>query len=127
MDDHDSAAGGHPYDLIRTPWCNYSWFAATVFSGRRHRDDGRDHERACLTDCREEAWLDEVTVVRLAARAPVPDDDVWPPCAWGPLGRDQISDRLRIRSERSADIGLLHLARDGGHCEPRDARRRPPR
>jgi hypothetical protein len=30
-----------------------------------------------------EAWLDEVTAVRLAARAPVPDDDVWPPYARG--------------------------------------------
>ena len=30
-----------------------------------------------------EAWLDEVTAVQLAARAPVPDDDVWPPYARG--------------------------------------------
>ncbi|MEU7040018.1 DinB family protein [Streptomyces varsoviensis] len=30
-----------------------------------------------------ERWLDEVTAVRLAARAPVPDDDVWPPYARG--------------------------------------------
>ncbi|MGB3438196.1 MAG: DinB family protein [Actinophytocola sp.] len=30
-----------------------------------------------------EAWLDEVTAARLAARAPVPDDDVWPPYARG--------------------------------------------
>jgi hypothetical protein len=30
-----------------------------------------------------EAWLDEVTAERLAARAPVPDDDVWPPYARG--------------------------------------------
>lgn len=30
-----------------------------------------------------EAWLDEVTAAQLAARAPVPDDDVWPPYARG--------------------------------------------
>ncbi len=30
-----------------------------------------------------EAWLDKVTAVQLAARAPVPDDDVWPPYARG--------------------------------------------
>lgn len=30
-----------------------------------------------------QAWLDEVTAVQLAARAPVPDDDVWPPYARG--------------------------------------------
>lgn len=30
-----------------------------------------------------EAWLDKVTAARLAARAPVPDDDVWPPYARG--------------------------------------------
>ncbi|MBN6041362.1 DinB family protein [Amycolatopsis sp. 195334CR] len=30
-----------------------------------------------------EAWLDEVTPAQLAARAPVPDDDVWPPYARG--------------------------------------------
>ncbi|HVK20239.1 MAG TPA: DinB family protein [Actinokineospora sp.] len=30
-----------------------------------------------------QAWLDEVTTVRLAAQAPVPDDDVWPPYARG--------------------------------------------
>ncbi|MCX5384744.1 DinB family protein [Streptomyces sp. NBC_00083] len=30
-----------------------------------------------------EAWLDEATAVRFAARAPVPDDDVWPPYARG--------------------------------------------
>jgi DinB superfamily len=34
-----------------------------------------------------EAWLDEVTAVQLAARAPVPDDDVWPPYARGRLVR----------------------------------------
>ena len=32
-------------------------------------------------------WLDEVTAVQLAARAPVPDDDVWPPYARGRLVR----------------------------------------
>ena len=30
-----------------------------------------------------EAWLDEITAERLAAPAPVPDDDVWPPYARG--------------------------------------------
>src|SRR3954463_13213444 len=30
-----------------------------------------------------DAWLDEVTTAQLAARAPVPDDDVWPPYARG--------------------------------------------
>ncbi|WP_424644857.1 DinB family protein [Embleya sp. AB8] len=30
-----------------------------------------------------EAWLDDTTPARLAARAPVPDDDVWPPYARG--------------------------------------------
>ncbi|GAB1513145.1 DinB family protein [Actinophytocola sp. KF-1] len=30
-----------------------------------------------------EAWLDGVTAERLAERAPVPDDDVWPPYARG--------------------------------------------
>ncbi|MFG3283258.1 DinB family protein [Streptomyces sp. NPDC048111] len=30
-----------------------------------------------------EAWLAEITAVQLAARAPVPDDDVWPPYARG--------------------------------------------
>jgi hypothetical protein len=30
-----------------------------------------------------EAWLADVTVERLAAPAPVPDDDVWPPYARG--------------------------------------------
>lgn len=30
-----------------------------------------------------EAWLDEVTAERLAAPAPVPDDDAWPPYARG--------------------------------------------
>jgi len=30
-----------------------------------------------------EAWLEEVTAVRLAAQAPVPGDDVWPPYARG--------------------------------------------
>ncbi len=30
-----------------------------------------------------EAWLDEVTAAQLAAPAPVPDDDVWPPYARG--------------------------------------------
>ncbi|MFJ5992783.1 DinB family protein [Lentzea sp. NPDC092896] len=30
-----------------------------------------------------EAWLDEVTDAQLAAPAPVPDDDVWPPYARG--------------------------------------------
>jgi hypothetical protein len=30
-----------------------------------------------------EAWLDKVTAVQLAAPAPVPDDDVWPPYARG--------------------------------------------
>ncbi|AXB43016.1 DinB family protein [Amycolatopsis albispora] len=30
-----------------------------------------------------QAWLDEVTAGQLAARAPVPDDDVWPPYARG--------------------------------------------
>ncbi|MEY9965600.1 hypothetical protein ABIA33_003646 [Streptacidiphilus sp. MAP12-16] len=30
-----------------------------------------------------EAWLDEATDAALAARAPVPDDDVWPPYARG--------------------------------------------
>lgn len=30
-----------------------------------------------------EAWLDEVTASQLAAVAPVPDDDVWPPYARG--------------------------------------------
>ncbi len=30
-----------------------------------------------------EAWLDKVTAVQLATRAPVPDDDVWPPYARG--------------------------------------------
>lgn len=30
-----------------------------------------------------ETWLDEVTAARLAAPAPVPDDDVWPPYARG--------------------------------------------
>ncbi|WP_018177638.1 DinB family protein [Jongsikchunia kroppenstedtii] len=30
-----------------------------------------------------EAWLNELTAVQLAARAPVPDDDVWPPYARG--------------------------------------------
>jgi hypothetical protein len=30
-----------------------------------------------------EAWLDEVTAEQLAAPAPVPEDDVWPPYARG--------------------------------------------
>lgn len=30
-----------------------------------------------------QAWLDEVTTAQLAARAPVPDGDVWPPYARG--------------------------------------------
>ncbi|QDP95073.1 DinB family protein [Microlunatus elymi] len=30
-----------------------------------------------------EAWLDKITAEQLAARAPVPDDDVWPPYARG--------------------------------------------
>jgi DinB family protein/pentapeptide repeat protein len=30
-----------------------------------------------------EAWLDKVTPAQLAARAPVPDDDAWPPYARG--------------------------------------------
>ncbi|MFI6813321.1 hypothetical protein ACIBG7_12965 [Nonomuraea sp. NPDC050328] len=30
-----------------------------------------------------EAWLDKVTAEQLAGRAPVPDDDVWPPYARG--------------------------------------------
>ena len=30
-----------------------------------------------------DAWLDDVTAAQLAARAPVPDDDVWPPYARG--------------------------------------------
>jgi hypothetical protein len=30
-----------------------------------------------------EAWLEEVTAAQLAATAPVPDDDVWPPYARG--------------------------------------------
>jgi hypothetical protein len=30
-----------------------------------------------------DAWLDGVTAAQLAARAPVPDDDVWPPYARG--------------------------------------------
>jgi hypothetical protein len=30
-----------------------------------------------------ESWLAEITAERLAARAPVPDDDVWPPYARG--------------------------------------------
>ncbi|MGX1267187.1 DinB family protein [Streptomyces phaeoluteigriseus] len=34
-----------------------------------------------------EAWLDEATAVQLAAQAPVPDDDVWPPYARGRLVR----------------------------------------
>ncbi|MGP4052588.1 DinB family protein [Streptomyces sp. 2A115] len=38
-----------------------------------------------------EAWLDEVTTVQLAARAPVPDDDVWPPYARGRLVRQCLS------------------------------------
>lgn len=38
----------------------------------------RDEQTAEL-----EAWLDEITAAQLAARAPVPDDDVWPPYARG--------------------------------------------
>jgi hypothetical protein len=38
----------------------------------------RDEQAAELA-----AWLDEVTPEALAARAPVPDDDVWPPYARG--------------------------------------------
>jgi hypothetical protein len=43
-------------------------------------------EIVCVRDVQAaelEAWLDEVTAVQLAARAPVPDDDVWPPYARG--------------------------------------------
>ncbi|WP_031465210.1 DinB family protein [Sciscionella sediminilitoris] len=38
-----------------------------------------------------ESWLDQVTVEQLAARAPVPDDDVWPPYARGRSVRQCLS------------------------------------
>ena len=38
-----------------------------------------------------ETWLDKVTAVQVAARAPVPDDDVWPPYARGRSVRQCLS------------------------------------
>ena len=64
-----------------------------------------------------EAWLDEVTAVQLAARAPVPDDDVWPPYARGRLVRQCLRTVLKETFEHHGfcvrDLDLIE-AQDAG-------------
>lgn len=64
-----------------------------------------------------EAWLDEVTAVQLAARAPVPDDDVWPPYARGRSVRQCLGTVLNETFEHHGfcvrDLDLIE-AQDAG-------------
>jgi hypothetical protein len=64
-----------------------------------------------------EAWLDEVTAGRLAARAPVPDDDVWPPYARRRLVRQCLGTVLNEAFEHHRicvrDLDLIE-AQDAG-------------
>jgi len=64
-----------------------------------------------------EAWLDEVTLEQLAARAPVPDDDVWPPYARGRSVRQCLGTVLNEIFEHHGfcvrDLDLIE-ARDAG-------------
>jgi hypothetical protein len=64
-----------------------------------------------------EAWLDEVTPERLAARAPVPDDDVWPPYARGRSVRQCLGTVLNETFEHHGfcvrDLDLIE-AQDAG-------------
>ncbi|WP_237536612.1 DinB family protein [Streptomyces sp. SID5785] len=64
-----------------------------------------------------EAWLDQVTVDRLAAPAPVPDDDVWPPYARGRSVRQCLGTVLTETFEHHTfcvrDLDLIE-ARDAG-------------
>ena len=64
-----------------------------------------------------EAWLDEVTAVQLAAQAPVPDDDVWPPYARGRSVRQCLRTVLNETFEHHGfcvrDLDLIE-AQDAG-------------
>jgi hypothetical protein len=64
-----------------------------------------------------EAWLDEVTPEALAARAPVPDDDVWPPYARGRSVRQCLGTVLNEHHEHHGfcvrDLDLIE-ARTAG-------------
>ncbi|WP_406631026.1 DinB family protein [Amycolatopsis sp. WGS_07] len=64
-----------------------------------------------------EAWLDQVTADQLAAPAPVPDDDVWPPYARGRTVRRCLGTVLSETFEHHGfcvrDLDLIE-ASDGG-------------
>ncbi|MFC0506413.1 DinB family protein [Micromonospora costi] len=64
-----------------------------------------------------EAWLDGVTAAQLAARAPVPDDDVWPPYARGRSVRQCLGTVLNETFEHHGfcvrDLDLIE-AQDAG-------------
>ncbi|MDN5762859.1 MAG: hypothetical protein L0H41_11140 [Microlunatus sp.] len=58
-----------------------------------------------------EAWLDSVTPEQLAATAPVPDDDVWPPYARGRTVRQCLGSVLSEEVEHhrftTRDLDLI--------------------
>ncbi|MFG1643383.1 DinB family protein [Amycolatopsis sp. NPDC049252] len=64
-----------------------------------------------------QAWLDDVTAAQLAAPAPVPDDDVWPPYARGRSVRQCLGTVLRETFEHHGfcvrDLDLIE-APDAG-------------
>lgn len=64
-----------------------------------------------------EAWLDEVSAAQLAARAPVPDDDVWPPYARGRSVRQCLGTVLRETFEHHRfcmrDLDLIEAPEAG--------------
>lgn len=61
-----------------------------------------------------EAWLQEVTADQLAARAPVPDDDVWPPYARGRSVRQCLGTVLNETFQHHGfcvrDLDLIEVA-----------------
>ncbi|WP_166639566.1 DinB family protein [Amycolatopsis sp. SID8362] len=71
-----------------------------------------------------EAWLGEVTAAQLAAPAPVPGDDVWPPYARGRSVRRCLGTVLNETFEHHGfcvrDLDLIE-AQDAGPREPGDA------
>jgi hypothetical protein len=58
-----------------------------------------------------ESWLESVTPEQLAARAPVPDDDAWPPYARGRTVRQCLGTVLNEQWEHhrftSRDLNLI--------------------
>jgi hypothetical protein len=64
-----------------------------------------------------EAWLEQVTHEQLAATAPVPDDDVWPPYARGRTVRQCLGTVLNEHHEHHGfcvrDLDLIEARAAG--------------